>query len=45
MRADGVHVKKIKCPHCGKEQNIFYIEGVEDSFLNAKIRHADKNLK
>lgn len=24
MKADGEKIRKIKCPYCGHEQNIFY---------------------
>lgn len=39
MKADGVHVKKIKCPHCGQEQNIFYIEGARCRGLFFKCKN------
>lgn len=47
MKADGVTIKKVKCPYCGHEQNIFYKKGPDaaGSFLNARTETAGKNLK
>jgi len=43
----GYMLKKLNAPIVGRNRIYFILRvlGVEDSFLNAKIRHADKNLK
>lgn len=41
MIADGVEVKKVKCPHCGHEQNIFYKNGAKCSGLFFKCKNKD----
>jgi transcription elongation factor Elf1 len=40
MIADGKKIKKIKCPHCGHEQNIFYAVGASCRGLFFKCKNA-----
>jgi hypothetical protein len=41
MIADGKRIKKIRCPHCGWEQNIFYREGAACKGLFFKCRNRE----
>lgn len=41
MRADGINIKKIKCPFCGHEQNIFYVQGAVCRGLFFKCKNKD----
>lgn len=47
MKADGNFVKKIKCPYCGHEQNIFYKQGAECKglFFKCKNKHCRKEFE
>jgi transposase-like protein len=47
MRADGKKIKKVKCPHCGHEQNIFYKEGAtcKGLFFKCKERSCRKEFE
>ena len=41
MKADGTWIKKVKCPHCGHDQNIFYEKGAKCSGLFFKCKNRD----
>ena len=41
MKADGVTIKKVKCPYCGHGQNIFYKKGARCSGLFFKCKNRD----
>jgi len=37
--ADGKKVKKVRCPCCGHEQNIFYVDGAVSRGLFFKCKN------
>lgn len=39
MIADGKKIKKVRCPCCGHEQNIFYAEGAKCKGLFFKCKN------
>lgn len=41
MKADGIWIKKVKCPYCGHDQNIFYEKGAKCSGLFFKCKNRD----
>lgn len=47
MIADGKKVKKVKCPYCDHEQNIFFVKGArcEGLFFKCKNKTCRKEFE